>query len=86
VSEYLAMTDIARAFRVSERTARRWASQDAWRRVTSRPARYSLADAQASYERRHARRVERHLTVKYGDLLPDGDQGPIDCRIGGVAL
>ena len=65
---YLTMTDIAKVYAVHLRTARRWAAADEWRRTTGKPALYSLADAQQSYERRHTRpgRVTRHLTRRYG--------------------
>jgi uncharacterized protein YjcR len=71
VSAYATLADICRVYRVSERTARRWAAADGWRRVASKPARYSLADVQASYDSRYGRRVQRHLERKYADLLPD---------------
>ena len=58
---YMTMADIARIYRVHESTARRWAREDAWRRTTTRPLRYALADAQASRERRHTGRTMRHL-------------------------
>lgn len=63
---YLTMADIARVYGVSARTARRWAAHDRWRRTGTRPVRYSLADAQRSYEaHRHGdRRQRRGARVK----------------------
>lgn len=49
---YATMADLARVYGVHLRTVRRWAAQDGWRRTRGRPVTYSLADAQASYERR----------------------------------
>lgn len=49
-SPYLPLADIAVIYGVSPRTARRWAAHDRWRRTGTRPVRYSLADAQGSYE------------------------------------
>jgi len=72
VSAYATLADICRIYRVSERTARRWAAADCWRRVASKPARYSLADVHASYDARYGRRVQRHLERKYADMLPGG--------------
>jgi uncharacterized protein YjcR len=60
------MSDIAAVYRISPRTARRWASHDRWRRTSGKPRRYSMADAQRSYDRHHGGRVARHLTRKYG--------------------
>ena len=68
-SPYLTMGDLLRIYRISEATGRRWAREDAWRRTASRPVRYSLADAQRSYEERHVNRVARHLATRYGDSL-----------------
>jgi len=62
---YLSLSDLARIYAVHPRTARRWAAEDKWRRTGTRPVRYSLADAQRSYEARH-NRTKRHLTRKYG--------------------
>ena len=58
---YLTMADLLRIYRVSESTGRRWARDDAWRRTTTRPVRYHLADAHDSYEKRHTGRTMRHL-------------------------
>ena len=63
---YLAMADIAALYRVSPSTARKWAAADHWRRKGSRPKRYSVADAQASYDKHHGGRVARHLVNLYG--------------------
>ena len=63
---YLAMADIAAAYNVTIRTARRWAAQDHWHRTMGRPVRYSLADAQASYDKRHGDRIKAHLVRQYG--------------------
>jgi uncharacterized protein YjcR len=52
---YLTLADLAVIYGISPRTARRWAQHDRWRRTGTRPVRYSLADAQGSYER-HKRR------------------------------
>jgi hypothetical protein len=71
VSGFETMAGICRIYRVSERTGRRWAAADSWRRVASSPAKYALADAQASYDARYGKRVQRHLERKYADLLPD---------------
>lgn len=64
---YLTLADLARIYRVHPRTARRWAAEDRWRRTGKRPVRYSLADAQRSYEARHTGRIIRHLVARYGD-------------------
>jgi uncharacterized protein YjcR len=64
---YLTMADLAKLYRVHPRTARRWAAEDRWRRTGTRPVRYSLADAQQSYEARHAMRIQRHLEKHYGE-------------------
>jgi uncharacterized protein YjcR len=68
---YLPMSDLAALYGVAPRTARGWAAADRWRRKGTRPKRYSVADAQASYDRRHAGRTARHLTARYG-TEPDG--------------
>lgn len=81
-SPYLPLADLARTYGVTPRTARRWARADNWRRKGTRPVRWSLADAQRSYEARR-NRVQRHLTAKYApreddnhgqhaDNVPDG--------------
>lgn len=62
---YLAMADLARIYGVHPRTARRWAAQDRWRRTGTRPVRYHIGDAQASYEQRHTGRIERHLAQRH---------------------
>lgn len=62
-SAYLTMADIARAYHVTTRTARRWAAQDHWRRH-GQPMVYSLTDAQASYDKRHGERITRHLSAQ----------------------
>jgi uncharacterized protein YjcR len=64
---YLPLADLAKIYRVHPRTARRWAAEDRWRRTGTRPVRYSLADAQQSYEQRHTGRTAAHLAGKYGD-------------------
>jgi uncharacterized protein YjcR len=63
---YLTMADIAAVYRVSPRTARRWAARDRWRRTSGKPRRYSLADAQRSYDRHRHGRIARHLVKRYG--------------------
>jgi uncharacterized protein YjcR len=65
-AHYLTMADVAAIYGVSPRTARRWASHDRWRRTGGKPRRYALADVQASYDRHHGGRVERHLARRYG--------------------
>ena len=52
---YASAADLARMYRVSPATIRSWAHRDGWRRTRYRPIRYLLADAQASYDRRHGR-------------------------------
>jgi uncharacterized protein YjcR len=62
----MTLADIAAVYAISTRTARRWAAHDRWRRTGTRPVRYSLADAQQSYEaHKRSTRVTRHLTKKY---------------------
>jgi uncharacterized protein YjcR len=68
---YLTMADITDLYRISPRTARRWAAHDRWRRTSSKPRRYSLADAQRSYEAHHAGRIKRHLVKRYGGVADD---------------
>jgi uncharacterized protein YjcR len=63
---YLQMSDIAAVYGVSPSTARKWARADHWRRKGTRPKRYAMADAQASFDRHHGGRVARHLAGKYG--------------------
>ncbi len=46
--------DLAAQYHVTIRTTRRWASEDNWRRTITRPVRYSLDDADASYRKRRA--------------------------------
>jgi uncharacterized protein YjcR len=62
---YLTMADIAALYRVSQSTARKWAAADCWERTSGRPRGYHAGDAQASYDRRHAGRVARHLVKRY---------------------
>lgn len=69
---YLPMADIAAVYGVSPSTARKWAAADRWRRKGTRPVRYSAADAQASYDRHHGGRVQRHLAAKYATREDDG--------------
>ena len=64
---YMSMADIAAVYGVSPSTARKWAQADRWRRKGSRPKRYSVADAQASYDKHHAARTVRHLVNRYGN-------------------
>jgi uncharacterized protein YjcR len=45
--------DLARIYNVQPGTIRSWACRDGWRRTRTRPIRYNLGDAQASYDRRH---------------------------------
>lgn len=75
---YLPLGDLAVIYRISPRTARRWASHDKWRRTGTRPVRYSLADAQRSYEaHKRSTRVTRHLARKYGSAsLTQGKDSP----------
>lgn len=63
---YLPMADIAAVYGVSPSTARKWAAADRWRRKGTRPKRYSVTDAQRSFDRHHGGRVARHLVNKYG--------------------
>lgn len=65
-ADYLQLSDIAAVYGIPLSTARKWACADHWRRKGTRPKRYSVADAAASYSRRHAGRVARHLVNKYG--------------------
>ena len=53
--------DLARLYNVAPGTILRWAREDTWRRTTGRPVRYRWEDAQASYEKRHVNRIQRHL-------------------------
>jgi hypothetical protein len=46
------MADLAKLYRVHLRTAQRWAAEDKWRRTMGKPVKYSVADAQQSYEQR----------------------------------
>lgn len=62
---YLTMADIAALYNVSPSTARKWAAADHWRRKGTRPKRYAMADAQASYDKHHGGRVARHLVNLY---------------------
>ena len=52
---YLTADHLARTFSVAVGTVYYWASVDGWDRTSPRhrPVRYSLADAQASFDRRH---------------------------------
>jgi uncharacterized protein YjcR len=50
MAPYLTASDLARIYRVSLETIYRWASQDNWRTKTTRPRKYHLEDAQASYD------------------------------------
>jgi hypothetical protein len=61
---YLTMADVCSVYRISPRTARRWAAHDRWRRTSGRPRRYHALDVQASYDRHHGGRVARHLLGK----------------------
>lgn len=82
MAAYATLADIARVYRVSVVTARRWADADGWRRVESRPARYAIADAQASFDRRRRpERVARHLEHRYAWLLPCTGDG-LACATG----
>lgn len=60
------MADLASVYAIHLRTARRWAAEDHWRRTGTMPVRYSLADAQQSYEQRHHGRVAKHLVQHHG--------------------
>jgi uncharacterized protein YjcR len=71
---YLPLADLAAVYGVSPSTARKWARADQWRRKGTSPKRYSVADAQASYDRHHGGRVARHLTAKYA-TREDDDHG-----------
>lgn len=46
--------DLAALYRVPPGTIYAWASTDRWRRTITRPRRYSMADAQASFDRRRS--------------------------------
>jgi uncharacterized protein YjcR len=61
------LADLAKIYAITPRTARKWAREDRWRTM-GKPVRYSLADAQRSYEARHhgRGRVVRHLVRRYG--------------------
>jgi uncharacterized protein YjcR len=48
---YLPITDIAAIYRISPRTARRWAAADKWRRRATAPE-YSITDADRSAQAR----------------------------------
>jgi uncharacterized protein YjcR len=61
----MTMGDLARLYGVHVGTARRWARQDGWTRARTRPMRYLISDAQASYDRRHSGRIARHLLRLY---------------------
>lgn len=50
---YLRANDLARIYGVQPGTIRSWACRDGWRRTRTRPIRYNVNDAQASYDRRH---------------------------------
>jgi uncharacterized protein YjcR len=63
---YVTMADIAALYGVSPRTARNWAAADRWRRKGTRLKRYSVTDAQASYDKRKRDRTMRHLVKRYG--------------------
>lgn len=60
------MADLAKIYRVHPRTARRWAAEDRWRRTGTVPVRYSLADAQRSYEARRSHGRQRRKPRAYG--------------------
>jgi len=45
--------DLAAIYHVHIRTIRRWAAADNWRRTPTRPRRYNIHDAAASWQRRH---------------------------------
>jgi hypothetical protein len=51
-SPSLTAADLAAVYQIPVGTIYGWASTDKWRRTTTRPKRYLLDDAQASYERR----------------------------------
>jgi uncharacterized protein YjcR len=68
---YLPMADLAKLYRVSPSTARKWAAADYWRRKGTRPERYHAGDAQRSFDQRHAGRTMRHLTAKYAKREDD---------------
>lgn len=70
---YLPMRDIAAVYGIAPSTARKWAAHDHWRRKGTRPKRYSMVDAQASYDRHHGGRVAGHLAGKYGT---EGESAP----------
>jgi hypothetical protein len=50
---YATAADLAHIYQVARGTIWAWASQDKWRRTRTRPVRYSRADAEASWQRRH---------------------------------
>lgn len=66
---YLPMADLAKIYGVHPRTARRWAAADQWHRTTGKPVRYSLADAQQSYERRRNHGRQRRSARPGNTLL-----------------
>lgn len=69
---YLTMADITAIYRISPRTARRWAAHDRWRRTSGKPRRYHGGDVQASYER-HKRglliRARRQREQRHGTMV-----------------
>jgi uncharacterized protein YjcR len=69
----MTMRDLAAVYGVSPSTARKWAGTDRWRRKGTRPKRYSVADAQRSFDKHHGGRVAAHLVKRYGT---EGESGP----------
>jgi len=62
VPPYATAADLAHTYNVAPATIRSWAYRDGWRRTRRRPIRYSCADAQASYDRRHAHQQDQLRT------------------------
>jgi hypothetical protein len=55
---WLSARDLAAVYRIPLGTVYGWASTDHWQRTTTWPRKYSLGDAQASYERRRGAVVD----------------------------
>jgi hypothetical protein len=70
--QYLTVDDLAHLFKVSTRTARRWAAEDSWRRTRTRPLRYSVEDCQRSYDRRQSRVDLQLLEQRLADVFGPG--------------
>jgi uncharacterized protein YjcR len=68
---YMTMADIAAVYRISPRTARRWAAHDRWRHDDGKPRRYHGDDVLTSCNSHHGGRVARHLVKRYGDVTDE---------------